>query len=119
LRYTNALTPQVHGIRSVSDLDLDITIAQERVLGSVNLNFTTDLSNNTQCTVRVATKDFVEGALPEDTTIIIDVDVFTKDGFKPKAIADVLSWIEFAHEKEKIEFFHLLPDKVIDALKEA
>lgn len=119
LRYTNALTPNDHGIRSINDLDVAITIAEERILGSVNLNFMTDLSDNTRCTVRVATKDFVGGAIPEDTTIIIDVDVFTKDSFKTKTIADVQSWIEFAHEKEKVEFFHLLPRKAIDALKEA
>lgn len=118
LRYINALTPG-HGISSLADLDLSIKIAQEPLLGKTNLNFTTELPSNTLCTVRVATPDFVTGPLPTDTALLIDVDVYTKEGFKTKGIKEVLAWIGFAHDKEKVEFFHLLPDTVIEALKEA
>lgn len=119
LRYTNALKPDSHSVRTVADLDMVIKIAQQPVLGKVNLNFTTDLAENSQCMVRVATPDFVTGAVPDSTSLIVDVDVYTKDGFKTKAKEEVLSWIDFAHEKEKEEFFHLLPEKLIESLREA
>jgi uncharacterized protein (TIGR04255 family) len=119
LRYINALTPKLHGIHSIRDLDIDMKIAGENIQGNVNLNFTTELSNNSKSMVRIATPEFVGGVIPENTTIVIDVDVFTKEGFKTKAIGDVESWIVFAHHKEKEEFFHLLPENIIQSLKEA
>lgn len=117
-RYINALRTDLHGIRRLSDLDLTFTIAHEVVGGSVNVNFTTSLSDNTQCTVRIATADLVQGALPPTTSILADVDVFTKASFKTTEEKTVKDWIELAHTMEKEQFFRLLTLETIDALKE-
>lgn len=118
LRYINALKPDDHGILSISDLDLKIQVANETIAGNVNLNFTTDSFDKTQCTVRVATTEFVRGELPPGTSVIADVDVFTKDGFRTKDKKAAAEWVEQAHSKEKEQFFRLLTDKTIENLEE-
>lgn len=118
LRYLNALRPDLHGILSISDLDLEITVASERVTGNVNLNFTVDAPENTACTVRIATSEFVQGNLPPNTSVYVDVDVFTKDGFETKERKAVDNWVAAAHDKEKEQFFRLLTDRSIEALQE-
>jgi uncharacterized protein (TIGR04255 family) len=117
-RYINALQATLHSIRSIADLDLTLAIADEALSGSVNINFTTSVSDNTQCTVRVATTDLVQGALPHTTSVLVDVDVFTKESFRTSEEKTVRDWIDFAHMKEKEQFFRLLTDHTIDALKE-
>jgi uncharacterized protein (TIGR04255 family) len=57
-RYMNALQTDVHSIRSILDLDLKLSIADESVSSNVNINFTTEVSNDTNCTVRIATSEF-------------------------------------------------------------
>lgn len=118
LRYINALRLDLHGIRSISDLDLKLEIAGERVAGNVNVNFTTDVTNDTDCTVRIATTEFVQGDLPPNTSVYVDVDVFTKEPFRTKDQTEVRSWVEFAHTREKEQFFRLLTNQTIDSLKE-
>jgi uncharacterized protein (TIGR04255 family) len=58
LRYLNALLPAAHGIHTMSELDLRLAVADEDVMGNANVNFTTSLSDDTQCTVRIATADY-------------------------------------------------------------
>ena len=118
LRYMNALRADVHGIRSILDLDLKLVIAGEAIKGNINVNFTTDVTDDTQCTVRIATPEFIQGTLPENTSVYIDVDVFTKNTFKTKDKDTVINWIESAHAKEKEQFFRLLTKDTIDVLKE-
>jgi len=118
-RYLNALRPDLHGIRSISDLDLTVEIEGEKLAGNVNVNFTTQISDNTQCTVRIATTEFVQGVLPPNTSVVADVDVFTKEGFNTKDETEVKRWVELAHTKEKENFFRLLTDETIEALKES
>lgn len=118
-RYVNALRPDLHGIRSISDLDLTVEIESEKLSGNVNVNFTTKISDDTQCTVRVATSEFVQGVLPPNTSVVADVDVFTKEGFNTKDEMEVKRWVELAHTNEKEHFFRLLKDETIEALKES
>ena len=118
LRYLNALRPDVHGIRSISDLDLTLAIAHEDLVDRVNINFQRDLFEDTRCTIRIATKEFVRGALPVDTSIFVDVAVSTKGVFQTTEGAKAKDWVHFAHKKEKEQFFRLLTDETIDALKE-
>lgn len=118
LRYLNALRADVHGIVSIMDLDLEIRVASERVPGNVNLNFTSDVGSNAGCTVRIATPEFVQGSLPPNTSVYVDVDVFTKDGFETKEEKVVQDWITAAHKSEKEQFFRLLTDRSIEALEE-
>lgn len=118
LRYLNALRSDLHGIASISDLDLEIKVASERVPGSVNLNFTTAVGIDTDCTVRIATTGFVQGKLPPNTSVYVDVDVFTKDDFEMKEQKAVKNWVTAAHTSEKEQFFRLLTDRSIEALEE-
>jgi uncharacterized protein (TIGR04255 family) len=118
LRYLNALRHDLHGIASISDLDLEIKVASQRVPGNVNLNFTVDVGSDTACTVWIATTEFIQGKLPPDTSVYVDVDVFTKEGFETKEREAVESWVATAHTKEKEQFFRLLTDRSIDELEE-
>jgi uncharacterized protein (TIGR04255 family) len=118
LRYINAIRPEFHQISSILQLDLTLAVEQEAVVSNVNINFTTDLSDDTQCTVRVATTEFVQGTLPPGSRVLIDVDVFTKESFKINDAQKVKQWVESAHIMEKEQFFRLLTDATIDALEE-
>jgi uncharacterized protein (TIGR04255 family) len=117
-RYVNALRPDLHGIRSTSDLDLKVEIDGEKLSGNVNINFIINVSDNTRCTVRIATPEFVQGVLPPNTAVVADVDVFTTEGFNTKEVTDVKRWLDFAHSTEKHHFFRLLTNETIEALKE-
>src|ERR1035437_2054854 len=118
LRYMNALRPDAHTIKAISDLDVKLSVAGEAVLGSVNINFGTNVARDTQCTVRIATRDLVQGDLPANTSVFVDVDVYTKDDFSTKDPQIAKAWIESAHTTEKEHFFRLLPKPTIELLKE-
>lgn len=118
LRYLNALTPERHGINSIQELDMRVSVAGEELHGKVNLNYQVELGQLGHCTVRIATREFVQGPLPPTTTAYIDVDVFTSPDFNCNNANDVKVWLEDAHTHEKEEFFHLLTQSTIDALKE-
>ncbi len=107
LRYINAIRPELHGISSIAELDIKIAVEGEPIDRNVNLNFTTDLSEDTQCTVRVATAEFVQGILPPDSCVFIDVDVFTKETFNTNDANRVKKWVVSAHQIEKEQFFRL------------
>ncbi len=118
LRYLNALTKGRHGLSRVSDLNVRLYVAEERLVGNLNVNFTKDVSQETKCTVRVATTEFVQGHLPQDTAAYVDVDVHTNDSFRANEAPAVREWIDFAHDEEKKAFFGLLPPEIINALRE-
>jgi uncharacterized protein (TIGR04255 family) len=118
LRYMNALRTDLHSIKSVLDLDLALTVADERVSSNVNINFTNTVGGDALCTVRIATPEFIQGPVPPNTSLYVDVDVFTKEGFRSKNHADVIAWINNAHTAEKQHFFRLLTDQTIEELKE-
>jgi uncharacterized protein (TIGR04255 family) len=119
IRYLNSLTRDRHFIGSIADLDLRLKIAEDDITDSANINFITSPGNNSSCAVRIATKEFVQGSIPQDTSVFIDVDVFTKEGFMTSDQTAVKEWIEFAHGIEKREFFHLFTQESIDKLKES
>lgn len=117
LRYLNALRSDLHEIRSISQLDLHTTIANAPLDTSMNLNFNRPLRNDATAQVKVATKDMVQGQLPDNTTVFIDVDVSTPEGYQTRDQATVDAWIVSAHESEKQEFFHLLTADTIRNLQ--
>jgi uncharacterized protein (TIGR04255 family) len=118
LRYLNALRSDLHGIQSIGDLDLTVQIAGEGIPGNVNVNFTTEVADKTDCTVRIATPEFILGKLPAQTSVYVDVDIFTKPEFTTKERAVVHDWVEVAHTEEKKQFFRLLTERTIESLKE-
>jgi uncharacterized protein (TIGR04255 family) len=118
LRYLNALTSDIHKVGSLADLDVSLSIAGDQPMNKLNLNYTMDLGNETACSVRLATADMVQGALPTSSTVFVDVEVFTNEGYKTERKSDVDAWLEFAHNHEKQEFFHLLRQETITGLEE-
>jgi uncharacterized protein (TIGR04255 family) len=117
-RYLNALRPAIHHISAIADLDLSLTVSDVTLLSNVNLNFTTNIGPDTSCTVRIATKEFIQGPLPPDTSVYVDVDVFTNEGFSASDNTAVNKWVEFAHTQEKAAFFSLFRQPTIDELRE-
>jgi uncharacterized protein (TIGR04255 family) len=118
LRYMNALRPNLHGISGLTDLDVKMTVSEEAISKAANLNFTTELGRDSACIVRIATPDFILGIIPADTSVYIDVDVFTREGFKTTDRKLVAEWVDFAHTEEKTEFFRLFTQTTIDKLRE-
>lgn len=118
LRYLNSLTQEAHGINSIADLDIKLTDSDGDISTKVNINFSTSDVTDTSCTVRIATREFIQGNIPPNTTVFVDVDVFSNEGFKTSDIDRVKSWVNEAHEYEKNEFFHLLTQSTITKLME-
>lgn len=118
LRYVNALTKEKHYIDDVSDLDVSIVVDEQVVPSRVNLSLFKNLEKDTTCKIQIATHDFVVGRLPEGTSILADVDVFTIGEAERTDSNSINSWIEFAHDEEKKAFFSLLTVETIDKLKD-
>jgi uncharacterized protein (TIGR04255 family) len=118
LRYINALRSDVHGIKNVSDMDIAIAVAGSDVTSSLNLNFKTDVNSNHEAMCRIATVDLAEGVIPDNASIIVDIDVYTGRSFVTKKIDDVKSWVSTAHQKEKENFFRVLGNEATERLRE-
>jgi len=116
MRYLNALRSDVHGIDSPAGLDLEIRVSNESQTDNLNLNYIAEVFSLTRCTVRIATRDFVQGPAPSEACVFVDVDVFT-DQFSATDASSIKQWAAQAHEHAKREFFHLLKDETIQRLK--
>jgi uncharacterized protein (TIGR04255 family) len=116
LRYANALRSDAHRIRGLSSLDMVTTIAGDSLDSHTNLNFNRFPSADTVATVKIATADIVTGLLPPNTTVYVDCDAATPDGYSTKERPIVESWVKNAHEVLKREFFTLLTDETIQFL---
>ena len=109
MRYINALTPDAHGIRTVDDLDLALSVSQATVRGKFNLNVSLDAVEQSQTMVRIATPEFVQGTFPADTSFVVDVDIFTPAEYRADSSAVVKDWIAEARGKKNSAFLGLLP----------
>lgn len=118
LRYVNALTSDKHGIRGIHDLDLDLRIGDSPVTDGILINEMMSVTEDTSRMVRVATSQFVTGFLPDNATVLADIDIFTPEPFETKDSGAVVKWVENAHSVEKQEFFVLLKEETITALEE-
>lgn len=118
IRYVNAANSELHGIATITDLNLRLIIAESQIGASANVNYMNEHERQTQSVVRIATPDFVIGTLPAGASLMIDVDVSTRAGFMTTSSDDVKSWANFAHEEEKKQFFRLLKPETVEALKE-
>lgn len=67
---------------------------------------------------RIATIDLAEGALPEKSTVIIDIDVYTPAKFSVSDSVVAKRWIERAHIEEKKSFFKVLGKENTERLKQ-
>jgi uncharacterized protein (TIGR04255 family) len=118
LRYINALRSDVHGISNISDMDITVAVAGSNITSSLNLNFKTDVNSNHEAMSRIATVDLAEGSIPENASIVVDIDVYTARSFSTRNIDEVKSWVIEAHQKEKESFFKVLGEKATQRLRE-
>jgi uncharacterized protein (TIGR04255 family) len=116
LRYANALRSDVHRVSGLSSLHMSVSIADEPLGNQTNLNFNRIISIDTIAGVKIATVDIVTGPLPPNTTVYVDCDVFTPDGYTTRDPRVIEAWAEIAHENAKREFFTLLTHDTIDYL---
>jgi uncharacterized protein (TIGR04255 family) len=117
LRYINALRSDLHGVRTIDDLNLDVSVAGESIV-DVTVSYLDDQDSNSKALVRVASKSHVTGELPENSTFVVDVDVQSKTAERMTDISALSKWLEAAHELEKRLFFNLLPNRIVEGLKE-
>lgn len=119
LRYVNTLTKDRHGIAAVGDLKLQVRVDEHNIGAPLNVNFTEQESQEHLVTTRVATPEFVTGPLAKDATLLVDVDVFSADGFRCADAQAAIKWVSQAHEIEKNSFFRLFSDKTVEAWRES
>lgn len=119
LRYINALDAQRHLVRGFEDLLLGIDLAGRKVTSDVNVNLREELEAGFISTTRIATKSMVEGRIPQSTSAIVDVDVFTPEGFTVNNANEAFGWVDRAHTIEKQLFFRLIPAAIIKKIRES
>lgn len=118
-RYINALSAAKHHISDMHDLNFEAIVKNEPLNCPVNLNFVIQNDETHATTTRIAHRHFVQGSLPELTTVIVDVEVNTPPSkFKVSKLDEVMSWIDDAHTYGKEAFFKLIPDEAIKKLEE-
>lgn len=117
LRYVNSLTAEGHFIYSMQDLNLELKVADELLEGPISLTFAKQLSDTVASNCRIVSSGFIQGDMSQDAVVIVDIDVSTpqEQGFED--VDEVLHWIEVAHEKEKLQFFSILPDNIVEKLR--
>lgn len=118
LRYVNLLTAEKHGIRGVSDLDFSISVGGKPLLNRLNLNYQVEEADCT-AVVRVASSEFVTTSKPGKFSALVDVDVFTPEGYSSRLGTEVLERIAAAHDIEKRQYKAVLGESVINRLRKA
>lgn len=117
LRYVNALTAGRHGVRSIEDLNLHVDV-RGKSLVDVTVAYGSEENPHAEALVRIASKKHVVGELAPDATFVVDIDIHNEQPTDLHSANDIMSWLEQAHELEKRLFFDLLPDRIVDPLKE-
>lgn len=116
LRYINACTPQ-HHIASLADINLSVKIA-EHELDQVAVNFTYRIDEVAEVITRVTSKEMVWGEIPGDASLVIDIEVRNASPERPQTLETIMDWLGRAHDIEKQQFFALIPQPILDHLKE-
>lgn len=117
-RYINALTRDRHFISDINTLKLNIIVADELITSPFNLNYQVKNSEEHYTMTRIASPDFVKGATPQSTSAVVDVDVFTPPEFATTKKDELSKWVQNAHLYEKEAFFKLIPENILDNLRE-
>jgi hypothetical protein len=116
LRYVNAMSKGRHLISGIKDLQLKVSAGDADLIEDVNLNYQLRLSEEHLAMVRVAAPSFVAGPTPPESTVFVDIDVFTPQHFETMDSKHVSNWIRRAHDYEKEQFFRLIPDALLQQL---
>ncbi|CAN7342585.1 TIGR04255 family protein [Bosea sp. LjRoot237] len=118
LRYVNALRSDLHEIRNYDDVDLSVRLSNEVINTGLNVNYKLRENDNLEIICRVASAELAQGIVPENATIIVDLDVYTPDGHLPLDATAISEWVEAAHDIEKKNFFKILGDDATQRLRE-
>lgn len=118
MRYVNALRSDAHGVSGVQDLSVKSEVAGTPITNSINLNFRTTPTSGIEIMSRIATVDLAEGAPPENTTVLVDIDVSTPAQFSTADQQVVERWVVDAHEEEKKNFFKILGIDLTERLRD-
>jgi uncharacterized protein (TIGR04255 family) len=118
LRYVNAMKSDMHGIRSIGDLAIKVSVGDHVLSNSLNVNFKTNVGTDFETMTRIASIDLAEGIVPETATAIIDIDVYTSGAFTTDDVSAVKKWVVEAHDYEKIAFFDVLGEENTERLRE-
>ncbi len=120
LRYINALNGAEHLVASPADLALTLQVGETDPFSpaafALNYRRQSSLSHIEQ--VQVATPDYVQSnGTNRVFAVIVDIDVFTPEGYMIGGSESVLSWIETAHSLAQANFFKLIPENTASKLK--
>lgn len=118
LRYLNAFSSKLHGIHSIADLDLSVSVAGAPVKSNVNVNFTSSTFAQTNAAVRIASPEFFVLQPEIEATVVADIDIFTRDGFEATTKNAIFDWLDHARDAKNEEFFCLLKSETISNLEE-
>ena len=118
LRYVNALKSDLHNIKGIRDLAIDISVDKQILSDHLNLNYKADVGSDFETMTRIASIDLAEGTIPEHSTVVVDIDVYTRSNFCTTDVNDVQKWIVEAHDYEKAEFFKVLGKENTERLRE-
>jgi len=118
LRYVNALKSDLHNIKGIGDLVIGISIDKRPLSDHLNLNYKTGVGSDFETMTRIASIDLAEGIIPENSTVVVDIDVYTRSDFCTTDVNDVQKWIVEAHDCEKAAFFDVLGKENTERLRE-
>ena len=118
LRYINAFTQEEHGVASVDDLALKLSLSDRPIGVPFTLAFQRTLDGIGSALVKVAEKALVLNPVPPNLAVLLDVDIFTADGFETQNPNEVHDWIERAHEAEKREYIGMFTEQMKNRLVE-
>lgn len=117
-RYLNAITSARHYISNVNGLNIDVQVAGSKVGEPINLNYLVKNDDAHVTMTRIASPHFVQGPLPKDTAVVVDIDVSSQEGYRAKETRAVAEWSSSAHDFEKEAFFRLIPKDILAKLQE-
>lgn len=118
-RYVNVFTTEEHGVNDARDLYYSVNLAGDNLQDPQNLTYRKVRSDNHVVQVRIASPEFVTAPIGKKVQVLLDLDVFTPNGFETNDAGTAKTWIEDAHTYEKEEFFRLFTDEMKDRLVEA
>lgn len=117
-RYLNAFTRDKHLINSINDLDIDIHVAGQPITSPFNLNICVTEDDTHISMARIASPELVQGNLPEETSVVADIDVYTPREFQCSEKNQIIDWIDNAHKYEHNAFFKLIPTDILNKIVE-
>lgn len=122
IRYVDLLNSEDHKIVDVNTLTMDLKVNTEH-LDNINLSYLKSFNDKTETAHTVITKIaspmFVQGgAVPEKTSAIVDIDIFTLNNYSESTSEKIIEWYEVAHKTGNDIFFGLIPPEILQEIIE-